>query len=199
MQRAKIKTVYLKLNALTKLMMNQVLKKLLKEFHDLKEIFNRSKVFQLSSHKSYDHKIKLKNNQSQMSKSCVYEMLISKLMKTKKYLKKNFKKKFINLNIAFYISSIFSAAKLNESFRFCVDYRKLNVIIKKNWYSISFIEETLVRVISYKYLIKLNIIAAFNKLHMHSDKKNLIIFVTFIKVYKYHILSFDFTNELASY
>ena len=63
-RRAKIKTVYLKLNALTKLTMNQVLEKLLKEFHDLKEIFDRSKIFQLSSHKLYDHKIELKDSQS---------------------------------------------------------------------------------------------------------------------------------------
>ena len=50
-----------------------------------------------------------------------------------------------------------------------------------------------------KYLIKLNIIAAFNKLRMHSNSENLIIFVIFIKIYKYHVLSFDLTNESASY
>ena len=62
-RRAKIKTIYSKLNALTKLMMNQVLEKFLKEFHDLKETFNRSKVFQFPSHKFYDHKIELKDSQ----------------------------------------------------------------------------------------------------------------------------------------
>ena len=50
-----------------------------------------------------------------------------------------------------------------------------------------------------KYLIKLNIIAAFNKLRMHSNNENLIIFVTFMKIYKYHILSFNLTNESVSY
>ena len=62
MQRAKIKIVYSKCNALTKLMMNQVLKKIFKKFHDLKKIFNRSKVFHFSSHRSYDHKIELKDS-----------------------------------------------------------------------------------------------------------------------------------------
>ena len=198
-RRAKIKTTCSELNTLTKLTMNQVLEKLFKEFHDLKEVFDRSKVFQLPSHRPYDHKIELKSSQSQMSKSRVYQMSISKLMKTKKYLKENFKKKFINLNIAFYVSSILFAAKFNESLRFCVDYRKLNVIIKRNRYSISFIEETLVRVINCKYLTKLNIIVVFNKLRMHSNNENLIIFVIFMKVYKYHVLSFDLTNEPASY
>ena len=198
-RRAKIKTVCLKFNALTELTMNQVLEKLFKKFHDLKKVFDRSKIFQFPPHRFYDHKIELKDSQSQMLKSCVYQMSISKLIKTKKYLKKNFKKKFINFNIAFYVSSILFAAKFNESFRFCVDYRKLNVIIKKNRYSISFIEETLVRIMNCKYLTKLNIIAVFNKLRMHSNSENLIIFVTFMKVYKYHVLSFDLTNESASY
>ena len=122
-----------------------------------------------------------------------------KLMKIKKYLKKNFKKKFISLNFAFYVSSILFAAKFNKSLRFCVDYRKLNAIIKRNRYSISFIEETFIKIMNCKYLTKLNIIAAFNKLRMHSNNENLIIFVTFMRVYKYHVLSFDLTNESASY
>ena len=62
-RRAKTKTACSKFNALTKLMMNQVLEKLLKEFHDLKETFDRSKAFQLSSHRFYDHKIELKDSQ----------------------------------------------------------------------------------------------------------------------------------------
>ena len=120
-------------------------------------------------------------------------------MKTKKYLKENFKKRFINFSIAFYVSSILFAAKFNESLRFCVDYRKLNVIIKKNRYSISFIEEIFVRVMNCKYLTKLNIIVVFNKLRMHLNNENLLIFIIFMRVYKYHVLSFDLTNESTSY
>ena len=52
--------------------MNQILERFSKEFHDLKKVFDRSKVFQFSFHRFYDHKIELKNNQFQMSKSRVY-------------------------------------------------------------------------------------------------------------------------------
>ena len=198
-RRAKIKAAYSKLNTLTELMMDQILEKLPKEFHDLKEAFDRLKTSQLSSHKPYDHKIELKDNQSQMSKSRVYQMSTSKLMKTKKYLKKNLKKKFISFSFAFYVSSILFAAKSNKSLRFCVDYRKLNVITQRNRYPIPLIEKTLVKVMNCKYLTKLNISAAFNKLRMHSNSENLIIFVTSMKIYKYHVLFFDLTNEPASY
>ena len=50
-----------------------------------------------------------------------------------------------------------------------------------------------------KYLTKLNIIVVFNKLHIYSNNENLIIFIIFIKVYKYYILSFDLTNKSANY
>ena len=90
-------------------------------------------------------------------------------------------------------------AKFNKKLRFCVNYRKLNAIIKRNRYSIFLIKKTFVRVMNCKYLTKLNIIVVFNKLRMHLNNENLITFIIFMKVYKYHVLSFDFTNEFVNY
>jgi len=126
-------------------------------------------------------------------------MLIHKLLETKKYLKKNLKKNFISSSSTFFAFLVLFVAKSNEKLRFYVDYRKLNALTCRNRYSISLIEKTLARVMSCKYLIKLNIIVAFNKLRMHLDNKNYITFVIFIKVYKYYVLLFDLINELTSY
>ncbi len=52
---------------------------------------------------------------------------------------------------------------------------------------------------SYKHLTRLNIISTFNKLQMHSDNEDYIIFITTLKAYKYKILSFKLTNELISF
>ena len=68
----------------------------------------------------------------------------NKLQKIKKYLKKNLKKEFISFNLILYALSVLFVVKLNKSLRFCVNYRKLNVVIKQNQYSISLIKETLV-------------------------------------------------------
>ena len=134
-----------------------------------------------------------------MSKNRVYQMLIHILIITKKYLKENLKKRFIRLNFVFSVSSILFAVKLNKELCFCVNYHNFNVIIKRNYYLISFMKKILVRIMNYKYLTKLNIIAAFYKLLMYSNSKNLIIFVTFLKIYKYHILFFNLINESVSY
>ena len=61
------------------------------------------------------------------------------------------------------------------------------------------IEKTLIQVINCKYLTKLDIIVAFNKLRMHFKNEEFIIFVIFIKVYKYYVFLFELINNLASY
>ncbi len=63
----------------------------------------------------------------------------------KKYLQKHLDKEIIKSSTVFYAFSILFAKKSDEELRFCVDYRKLNAIIKKNRYSISLIAETIAR------------------------------------------------------
>ncbi len=82
----------------------------------------------------------------------------------KKYLKNNLIKDFIQVSSSLMISLILFVKKSDEKLRFCVDYRNLNVMTVKNWYSLSFIQETLNQLTKIKYYIKLNIIAVFNKL-----------------------------------
>jgi len=77
-----------------------------------------------------------------------------------------------------------------------VNYQKLNVIFKRNRYSLSLIDEIIDKIVSCKYLTRLNIISAFNKLQMHLDNENYITFITALKEYKYKILSFKLINEL---
>ncbi len=61
-------------------------------------------------------------------------MLSHKLQKIKKYLKKNLKKKFITLSKAFFASSILFVEKKDDSLCFCIDYWKLNALIKRDYY-----------------------------------------------------------------
>ena len=50
-----------------------------------------------------------------------------------------------------------------------------------------------------KFITKFNIIAAFNKLYMNSESKDLTTFITSMRLYKYHVLPFDLMNRSASY
>jgi len=126
-------------------------------------------------------------------------MFDHKLQKIKKYLINHLNKEFIFFSFASYVSLILFVEKKDDSLRFCVDYRKLNALIKRNRYSLSLIDETFARIQESKYLTRLNIIVAFNKLRMHSDSEDLTIFIIFFDSYKYHVMLFELTNESTFY
>jgi hypothetical protein len=47
--------------------------------------------------------------------------------------------------------------KLKKEIRFCINYRLLNIITKKDCYLILLIKETIANIASYKIITKLNI------------------------------------------
>ena len=122
-----------------------------------------------------------------------------KLEKIKKYFIENLFKRFITSSKASYFSSILFAMKVNEDLRFCVDYRKLNVMTKRNRYFLLLIKEIIEKIIECKHFIKLNIITVFNKFRMHLDNENYTTFITALNAYKYRVLSFELINELSSF
>ncbi len=178
--------------------LEQVKIKLFSEYHDYLDVFNRAMINQLSLHCFYDHKIELIDEEI-FFRSRLYQMFDHKLQKIKKYLINHLNKEFIFFSFASYVSLILFIEKKDDSLRFCIDYRKLNALIKRDRYSLSLIDETLARIQESKYLTRLNIIVTFNKLRMHSDSENLTIFIIFFDSYKYHVMLFELINESAFY
>ena len=80
-----------------------------------------------------------------------------------------------------------------------MNYKKLNIIIKRNRYFIFLINEVLIKIQDCKYFIKLNIIVIFNKLRMHLNNEDFITFIIFLKAYKYRMVSFELTNNSIIY
>jgi hypothetical protein len=116
------------------------------EYHDFLNVFSKKKADILSSHRKHDHRIELeKEHESGHDYASLYNLSEGELQLVKKYLKEHLDKSFIESSTASYVSSILFAKKSEDELRFCVDYRKLNAIIKKNRYSISLIAETIAR------------------------------------------------------
>jgi len=169
--------------------------KLSSKYHEFLNVFDRAQLNKLLSHRFYDHKIELISD-STLSRCRVYQMFFVKLLKVKKYLNENLSKRFITSSQILYFSFILFVLKANEDLWFCVNYRKLNVIFKRNKYSLSLINEIINKIMNCKHLTRLNIISAFNKLQMHLDSENYITFITALEAYKYKMLSFKLINEL---
>ncbi len=178
--------------------LKQVKIKLLSEYHNYLDVFDQAMIDQLSLHRFYNHKIELIDEET-LSRSRLYQMFNHKLQKIKKYLIEHLNKEFIFFSFASYVSLILFAEKKDESLRFCVNYRKLNALIKRNHYSLLLIDETFACIQESKYLTRLNIIVAFNKLQMHSDSEDLTIFIIFFDSYKYHVMLFELINESMFY
>ncbi len=114
------------------------------EYHDFLKIFLKEKTNVLSLHRKHDHRIKFEKNKTHEYAS-LYNMSEEELLLIKKYLQEHLNKDFIESSTTSYAFLILFAKKLNEELRFCVNYRKLNAIIKKNKYSISLIAKTIAK------------------------------------------------------
>jgi len=178
--------------------LKEVKAKLSSEYHDYLDVFDRAMADQLFSHRLYDHKIEL-IGEGTSPRSRLYHMSDYKLQKVKNYLIEHLNKDFISSSSASYASLILFVEKKDNSLRFCVDYRKLNALTKRNRYSLPLIDETLARIQDSRYLTRLNIIAAFNKLHMHSSSEDLTTFIISFDFYKYHVMPFRLINGSTFY
>ena len=79
--------------------------------------------------------------------------------------------------------------KLRGGIRLYIDYRKLNVITKKDRYLILLIKETITRIIGYKIITKLDIYKAFNRIRISILKdEDLLLFYIPISNFKPKVL-----------
>ena len=81
--------------------------------------------------------------------------------------------------------------------QFCVDYKRLNAIIKKDHYLIPLIEKTMVQLEDAKYFTKIDIYQAFYQIRMFEDSKKLTTFLTRFDILKYLIMLFNLCNSPA--
>ena len=109
--------------------LQKVKTKLFLKYHDYLNVFDKARADQLSSHHLYNHKIELTDEDFSF-RSCLYHMFEYKLQKVKEYFIKHLNKDFISFNSVSYASLILFIKKKNESLCFCIDYKKLNALIK---------------------------------------------------------------------
>jgi hypothetical protein len=97
-----------------------------------KNVYNKRALDQLFlRHTAINHKIELTQANS-LSYNLLYQITIKELFVVKKYLLKNLYKGFIMFRNLFFASFMLFVAKLNSSLCFCVNYYKLNSLIKKD-------------------------------------------------------------------
>ena len=81
------------------------------------------------------------------------------------------------------------AAKPREGISFCINYRCLNKLTKKDAYPIPLIEKTLAQLKNAKVFIKINIRQAFHKLRTAADLEDYTTFASRFGAFKWKVLS----------
>lgn len=114
-------------------------------------------------------------------------------------MEENLKKGFIEDSSAPFASPILFVKKHDGSLRFCIDFRKLNNITRKDRYPLPLIDETLSRLAKAKIYTKLDIRQAFYRIRMDPDSKELTTFRTRYSTYKCKVLWEGLYNGPATY
>ena len=112
----------------------------------------------------------------------------------KQYLDSHLAKKFIQISLASYFSPVLFVKKPRKGIQFCVDYKRLNIIIKKNRYSILLIKEILAQLKDIKYFTEINIYQAFYQIRMSKNSKEITTFLIRFDAFKYLVITFSFCN-----
>jgi transposase InsO family protein/predicted aspartyl protease len=152
----------------------------------------------LPPHRPYDHQIHL-DKPNDLSYSPLYKMTAEELEEVKRYLLENLAKGFIEPSQSPYAAPILFVKKSDGRLRFCIDFRKLNELTRKDQYPLPLIDELLARISQAKIFTKLDIRQAFHRIRMHPDSEELTSFRTRYGTYKCKVLPFGLTNGPATY
>ena len=169
------------------------------EYHDLIQVFSKKKADKLPPHRKHDHKIILEE-ETKPGYCPLYRMSTEELQTVKEYLQENLQKGFIQGSSSPFASPVLFVKKKDGSLRFCVDYRKLNAITKKDRYPLPLIDETLAQLSQAKIMTKLDVRHAFNRIRISSpEDEDLTTFRTRFGSYKYRVLPFGLTGGPATF
>ena len=175
-----------------------VLAKLPREHHEFTILFFWEKFNKLPSHWPYDHIIPLLSDK-ESSKGPLYNMSRDKLLVLQKYLKEHLFKSFIRVSSSSAASSVIFVKKPEGDLWLCVNYCGLNNLTVKNHYPLPLIWETLNLMIFSVIFIKLDIIAAFNKLQMAEGEEWKTAMCICYELFEYLIMPFSLCEASSSF
>lgn len=130
------------------------------QYQEYADVFSKAASDELPPRRANDYRIELeegKTVESAVSYSPLYKQTTEELEAARDYIVDNLNKGFIGPSTAPFASPILMARKPGGGLRFCVDYRKLNAITRKDRYPIPLVDELMERISGAKIFTKLDI------------------------------------------
>lgn len=177
--------------------MEELLKKVPSEYHDLLPLFTKKEADKLPPHRYVDHAIELEEGKKPPF-GPLYNMSNLELQALGEYLDENQKKGFIRPSTSSSASPVLFVRKPGGGLRFCVDYRGLNAITKKNRYPLPLIDETLRQLQNSRIFTRLDLRGAYNLIRIRQGDEHLTAFRTRYGLFEYLVMPFGLTNAPAT-
>ena len=96
-------------------------------------------------------------------------------------------------------SPVVLVSKKDGSIRFCIDYRRLNQLTKKDVYPLPRLDDSLAALSGNKFFTTLDLTSGYNQIPMDSGSKELTAFITSNDLYQYKVMPFGLSNSPATF
>jgi predicted aspartyl protease len=178
--------------------------KLPRQYYEFLDVFSREQSDKLPPlrGKGVDHGIELEKQDGkdpQVPWGPLYNMSRDELLVLRKTLTEYLDKGFIRVSNSPAAAPVLFVRKPGGGLRFCVDYRGLNRITRKDRYPLPLIYETLQNVGRAKWFSKLDVIAAFHKIRIAKGDEWKTAFRTRYGLYEWLVTPFGLANAPSTF
>jgi len=174
------------------------------QYQDFAPLFSAEKAGRLPPlrGKGIDHSIELEEKDGKPVTppyGPLYNMTPEELLVLRKTLTELLDKNYIRVSNSPAASPVLFARKPGGGLRFCVDYRALNALTRKDRYPIPLIQETLNMISKAKWFTKLDVSAAFHKIRIAEGDEWLTAFRTRYGLFEWLVTPFGLANAPSTF
>src|SRR2546421_375262 len=117
----------------------------------------------------------------------------------KEEIKKMIKAKRIKESYSPWASPVTLAKKKNNNYKYCIDYRKLNIITKPDAYPLPRIDELLERYQTAKWFTSMDLASGFHQVGMVEEDKEKTAFICSEGLYEFNVMPFGLRNAPGTF
>ncbi|KAL5594253.1 uncharacterized protein BROUX77_007600 [Berkeleyomyces rouxiae] len=146
-----------------------------------------------------NHEIHLTVPDSEAPWGPLYSLSHDELIVLRQTLLNLLNKKFIRMSSSTAAAPILFVKKPGGGLRFCVDYRLLNKLMKKDRYPLPNFKETLRQISRSKWFTKLDVVAAFHNIRIEPGHEWKTAFRTRLGSFEWNVMPFGLSNAPAQF
>jgi hypothetical protein len=171
-----------------------IIEKLIRKYEDIIE-YDEEKLGKI---KLVKHEIEIKENQEPIMQKR-YKETDEKGKFIKKEVEQLLKMGKIRESKSPWASPVTLAKKKGADYRFCIDYRRLNNVMKKDSYPLPRIDELLEKYKTARWFSSLDLAAGYHQIEMEEKDKEKTAFICSQGLFEYNVMPFELTNAPATF